>query len=78
MVNFKEKIDFVEGYTLHLYTGHKAFEVKIVDMYSSDYLIIDNDYISENPLPLKEYIPLCKDIIDKLEKGIELNNLSLQ
>ena len=76
--HIKEKMELIKGYTLIKYKHYKEFEIKIVDDFTGEYLIIDNYFMSKKPLKLKDYIPHCKDIINQLIQGFQLSQLSIQ
>ena len=73
-----KRINLIEGYDLILFRRYREFEVKICDNFTGETLIIDNDFINKKSLKLKDYIPLCDKIIEKLNQGKRLYELSLQ
>lgn len=75
--HIKQRINLIDNYEIVLFKHKKTFEVKIVDNY--DYIIIDNDFISNKPLAIAEYKQLClEQFEERLEQGICLLNLSIQ
>jgi len=66
------------GCDLLMFKERKYFEVKIIDNFTGVSLIIDNSYMNKKALSLKDYIPLCNKIIDRLLSGAKLEDLSLQ
>lgn len=76
--DIKEKLTLIAGFTLLKYKNKKEFEIKIEDDFTGETLIIDNDFMNKKSLPLKDYIPLCSDIVKKLKEGIPLYKLSQQ
>jgi len=74
----KKRIELIKGYDLLLFKEKKDFEVKIVDNFSGETLIIDNSFMNKKSLKLEAYIPLCHEFIDRLLQGIQLSQLSLQ
>jgi len=76
--HIKEEIELIKGYNLIMYKYKKEFEIKIIDNFSGETLIIDNDFMNKKALKLKEYIPLCNNIINQLIQGMQLSQISIQ
>ena len=77
-MNIKNRLKLIKGYDLILYKDKKDFEIKVIDNFTNEGLIIDNSFINKKPLKLKDYIPLCKGIANKLIQGFNLSQLSIQ
>ena len=77
-MQIKNRQELIKGYDLILLKDKKDFEVKIIDNFTGETLIIDNSFINKKALKLEDYIPLCKDIINNLIQGLQLSQLSLQ
>ena len=54
----------------------RQFEVKIMDISSGDFIIIDNDFMNENPLTEEEYLKIPK-VVEILEAE-DVTKYSLQ
>lgn len=77
-MKIKNRINLIKGYDLILLKNSKDFEVKIIDNFTCETLIIDNSFMNKKALKLVEYIPLCKNLVTKLVNGLRLSQLSMQ
>ena len=44
-MQIKHRVELIKGYDLILLKAKKDFEIKIIDNFTGEYLIIDNDFI---------------------------------
>ena len=77
-MQIKERISLIKGYDLILLRRYREFEIKIIDNFTGETLIIDNSFMNKKALQLKDYIPLCHDIVNQLISGLNLSQLSIQ
>ena len=76
--HIKKEIELIKGYNLVLYKHYREFEVKIIDNFTGESLIIDNDFMSKRALKLEAYRVLCFEIVNELVQGLNLSQLSIQ
>jgi len=76
--NIIKEHDLTIHHTLIFYKCKKEFELKIIDNFTGEYLIIDNDLMNKKPLKFLDYVVLCNDIKNQLLNGEKLNDLNIQ
>jgi len=77
-MNITKKINICKYLDIIKLKDKRDFEIKLVDTFTGEFLIVDNSFMNKKSLKLTEYIPLCQYLINKFEAGEQLNNLSMQ
>ena len=77
-MNITKQINICKYLDIIKLTNKKDFEIKLIDTFTGEFLILDNSFMNKKPLKLKEYIPLCQDMIIEFKNNVPISNLSLQ